>query len=324
MQRPMIKQILVVFVCFLMPIKNVVAQELFPLTEPASTLPKNTLGVRAFSETYYEVSKVRNMSAVRIMYGLTPRLSVYATVIASNHHGRTLPTEFPYHNTPERGAKYPYKLNGGHLYAKYRFLSRDGKNTHLRMAAYAEGALVKTTHHETEPNIWMGDNSGVGGGIIATYLYHKFAVSLTLGGSLPSPTINVSPDPIRGLPAIPQRVHYGKSIEHKLSFGYLVYPKKYTSLKQTNINLYIEFIGKTYGSSVVDIFYGKDNQYLLENNLYPPALKAGWYVDVAPSVQFIFNSNTRLDLSCTLPALGKSWSKLYPVVTVGIQRYFYF
>jgi hypothetical protein len=30
-----------------------------------------------------------------------------------------------------------------------------------------------------------------------------------------------------------------------LSFGKLMYPKKYTSFKQTNINLMVEFVGQT-------------------------------------------------------------------------------
>jgi hypothetical protein len=52
-----------------------------------------------------------------------------------------------------------------------------------------------------------------------------------------------------------------------------MYPKKYTSLKQTNINLMVEFIGQTINEN------GKS------------------YLDVVPVVQFIFNSQARLDLA---------------------------
>src|SRR5690606_30220525 len=140
------------------------AQELYPLSEPASTIPKGALGVRIFSETYKEVRQWRNMSALRLMYGVSPRLSLYLTGIASNHHGRKMPSEYPFHNTPERGANYPFRFNGAHIYGKYRFVALDGPGRHLRLAAYADAAWVSTTHHESEPDIMMGDNSGVGGG----------------------------------------------------------------------------------------------------------------------------------------------------------------
>src|SRR5690606_35425817 len=123
------------------------AQELYPLAEPASTLPKQAIGLRLMSETYKEVNQWRNMSGLRLMYGLSPKLTVYATAIASNHHGDKMPVEYPFHNTPERGAYYPYKFNGVHLYAKYRFLSLDAEKAHFRLAVYAEGAYVETTHH---------------------------------------------------------------------------------------------------------------------------------------------------------------------------------
>ncbi len=51
-----------------------------------------------------------------------------------------------------------------------------------------------------------------------------------------------------------------------------MYPKKYTSLKQTNINLMLEFVGQTINEN------GKS------------------YLDAVPVVQFIFNSQARLDL----------------------------
>jgi hypothetical protein len=169
------------------------AQELYPLSEAASTLPKGTLGVRVFSEAYKEVSQWRNMSAIRLMYGITPRLSVYMTGIASNHHGKKNATGISFSQYTGARGPLPYKFNGVHVYAKYRFLSRDGENSHFRMAGYAEGAYVHTTHHETEPDLMMGDNKGWGGGLIATYLLKKFAVSATVGGIIPASYTGDSP-----------------------------------------------------------------------------------------------------------------------------------
>jgi hypothetical protein len=300
------------------------AQELFPLSEPASNVPKGALGIRLFSETYKEVNQLRNMTGLRLMYGVTPRLSVYLTGIASNHHGKTMPIEFPFHNTPERGAYYPYKFNGIHIYGKYRFLSADAENSHLRMAVYADAALVNTTHHETEPDLEMGDNTGVGAGLITTYLKDKFAVSLTTGVMLPAAYTGKSPDPIEGLPAVPVRVQYGKALEYSLSFGYLLLPRKYKDYNQTNINLYLEFHGKAFQAAKVDMFVGEPNEYFLDQSRYPPALQKGYYVDVSPGIQFIIKSNLRIDCSATFSSLGISYARLYPVFNLGVQRYLFF
>lgn len=264
------------------------------------------------------------MTYLRFMYGVTSNLSVYLTAIASNHHGEKFPPEFPFHNTPERGAQYPYKLNGAHLYAKYRFLSSDGENSHFRMAAYGEGTLVKTTHHETEPDLEYGDNTGVGAGLIGTYLKGKFAVSATVGGILPFKNSGDSPDPIQGLPDIPISIEYGKALTYSLSFGYLVLPKKYTSYNQTNVNLYLELHGKAYGTSKVNLFVGDENEYYLLPGRYPPALLGNYFVDISPGAQFIIRSNLRIDCSVSFNILGQTYARLYPVYNFGIQRYFYF
>lgn len=310
-------------ICCLLLAPALRAQELFPLSEPASNIPKGALGVRFYSETYKEVNQLRNMTSLRLMYGVTPRLSVYLTGIASNHHGKKMPIEFPFHNTPERGAHYPYKFNGAHLYGKYRFLSLDGEHTHFRMAAYAEGSYVHTTHHETEPDLEMGDNSGIGGGLITTYLKGKFAVSLTAGAILPATYNGLSPDPIEGLPDIPVRVQYGKAFSYSLSFGYLLLPRRYENYDQVNVNLYLEFHGKAFQAAKVDLFVGQPNEYFLAQSRYPPALQKGYYVDVSPGIQVILKSNLRIDLSATYSSMGISYARLYPVFNIGIQRYFF-
>lgn len=300
------------------------AQELFPLTEPASTIPKGTLGVRLFSENYKEIYQWRDMSYLRIMYGVTPKLSVYASAIASNHHGDKLPVEFPFHNTPERGKIYPYKFNGFWLYGKYRFLSLDGPKSHFRMAGYGELSRVKTTHHETEPNLEKGDNSGLALGVIATALKDKFAASLTIGGILPFVNRSVAADPISSLPDVPENVYYGKAFVYKLSLGYRLLPFYYKSYDQGNLNLYAELVGMTYGAARVNIFAGQPNEYYLENGQYPEALKGASYIDFSPGLQYIYRSNLRIDASVTFRWLGFSYARLYPVYSIGIQRYFYF
>lgn len=303
--------------------KTLNAQELFPLSEPASTIPKRTIGIRLYSESYKEIYQWRNVSYLRLMYGLTPRLSVYLSAIASNHHGVKLPEEFPFHNTPERGKVYPYKFNGFWLYGKYRFLSVDGHKSHFRIAAYAEATSVKTTHHETEPSLEYGDNSGMGLGLITTILEDKFAASLTTGAIFPFAYDGWAPDPVQGLPDIPETVFYGKAFLYRLSLGFRVLPFHYNSYKQGNLNVYAEFRGQIYGAAKVNVFAGMPNEYYLQNEQYPLALQGASYIDFSPGIQYIYKSNLRIDFSTTFRWLGFSYARLYPVYSIGIQRYFY-
>lgn len=298
-------------------------QELFPNTEPASTMPKNVLGIRAFTENYKEVKQIRNMSALRLMYGIRGDLSVYTTFFFSNHHNWKMPEDFPFHNAPERGKIYPFKFDGMHVYFKYRYWNIDRQNAHFRAAAYMEGTYVNTTHHESEPDLFFGDNKGIGGGLIFTYLKNKFAISSTIGYVHPFDYVGFTPDPIIGLPDIPMRMQYGKTAIYSLSLGYLLLPREYKSYNQGNLNLYLEFRGKAFGNSKVDLFYGTDRAYYVVNNRYPPALKSGYYLDITPGIQYIYKSNLRIDFSASFRGIGFSYARLYPVFHVGIQRYFY-
>lgn len=299
------------------------AQELFPNTEPASNIPQKTLGIRLMAEAYSEGGGfIRNTNALRLMYGLTPRLSVYLTAASSNHHKKTLPSDYPYHNTPERGVFKPYEFNGLSMYAKYRFLSRDEEKAHLRMAVYAEGSAVNSAHDEGEPRL-MDDTKGFGFGYIGTYLKNKFAVSLTLGGIFPGKFKGMQVDVIEGMPDIPTTVKYPNTLNYSLSMGYLLWPRTYNSYKQTNINIYCELMGKYYGDTRVWVTPAGVPEYLVETVFIPPALRKGYYLDIVPGVQFIFNSNTRIDLSMQFQGLKMSYARIYPQVNFGIQHYFY-
>jgi len=57
-----------------------------------------------------------------------------------------------------------------------------------------------------------------------------------------------------------------------VSAGYLLFPRNYTSYKQTNLNLYVELLGQ--------------NTYDLKR----------YYADLAPAIQLIFNSNAKLNI----------------------------
>src|ERR1700741_4824400 len=122
-------------------IARIPAQELFPLNEPASNVPKNAIGLRAFNQSYKEGNIIRGMDAFRLMYGLLPQLTVMATASISNHHGKDFPSNLATHTHSANqsiystgayvvGIPYAYRFNGVSFYAKYRFVSADGQNKH--------------------------------------------------------------------------------------------------------------------------------------------------------------------------------------------------
>ena len=73
------------------------AQELFIHNESASNIPKGVLGIRLFGNSFNEISVRRNMFALRWMYGVTPKLSLYLSTSFSNHHGAKLPDDLITH-----------------------------------------------------------------------------------------------------------------------------------------------------------------------------------------------------------------------------------
>lgn len=301
------------------------AQELFPHNEPASNVPKGVIGIRPFYKTYPEVNLKRQMFALRLMYGLLPKLTIMGTISVTNHHGKDLPPNLVTHthngnqttyftNNIQRGVVYPYTFSGVYLYAKYRFLTFDRKNQHFRMALYADWSNVGVPHDESEPNL-MDDTKGYGGGLIATFLKNHFAASFTGGFVIPKYYDGFSPD--IGGQKVPTRIEYGRAAIYNLSFGYLVYPKKYADYNQTNINLYVEFIGKAYEAATV-------TQYGYVNvPIQTPLLDKGNYVEIHPSIQAIFDSNMRVDFSVGLPLIKRSYARFYPVYYIGVQRYLF-
>ncbi len=307
-------------------------QELYPIAEPASSVPKNVLGVRVFTEGYNDQGIIRSMSGLKLQYGVTPRLSVYLSAAFADYHQRTLPFDFISHshtggqttggiNTPAAGTAYPYIFNGMDLYAKYRFLTNDGPNTHFRMAAYAEAARTNTPSHVSEPELFT-HNSGLAAGVISTYLKKHFAASLTAGGILPSVYAGNSYDIFGGI--YPTTVHYGNAVNYSLSLGYLLLPFNYTGYTQTNLNLYIELTGKTYGAATVAQRDGPAPDALsIPINTNTPILLGDSYVDINPGAQCIFNSIYRADLSVALPLIHQSYMHQYPLIRLAVQRYLY-
>lgn len=153
-------------------------------------------------------------------------------------------------------------LNGGGAYAKYRFLSVDDLQSHFRMAAFGRYSWNNSDIIQEALDL-TGGNSGYETGLVATQLIKKVAISTSLSyvGALDNNEFDF-PDALGN-----------SAVNYTLSVGRLMHPNRYTSFKQTNINAMLEFIGQT----------------VTENGRS--------YLDVVPSVQFIINSQARIDLA---------------------------
>lgn len=314
----------IIFIFFDLNISK--AQELFIHNESASSIPKRVLGVRLFGNSFNEINVLRNMFAVRWMYGVTPKLSLYISSSFSNHHGLSLPDDLITHKhigsqtiyypqQSQKGVTYPLRFNGFHLYTKYRFLTFDDANEHFRVAVFGQWSNVSNAHDEAEPNL-LDDTRGFGGGLIATYLKKRFAVSFTTGFTLPNEYSEDKPLFSGSAATTNTTIEYGRSLEYNLSFGYLLYPKKYSNYEQANWNIYLEFNGKSYESAVVS----QDGSNL---EVQTNGLKKGHYIEIHPGIQKVISSNLRIDLSVGTNILNTSYARLYPIVMVSIQRYFY-
>lgn len=151
------------------------------------------------------------------------------------------------------------------LYTKYRFLSKDDVHKHFRMAAFASAIYSRNHLDHNEINMY-GDQSAAQLGLIATQLWNKLAISGTAS------LIEVF-DKKRNDKTVPQEYAF-EALNYSLSAGYLVLPRNYTDYKQMNLNVYAELLG------------GRNLDWKYEK----------YYLDLAPSVQLIFKSTSKLNI----------------------------
>ncbi len=221
------------------------AQELFVFTEPASNMAANSIGVRDMNSFMFEKDGTLNYHNMpELMWGINKNWMVHAQAFISNRQGGGLLAE------------------GGSLYAKYRFLSKDDLQSHFRMAAYGRYSLNRADIHQQELET-MGHNTGYELGLIATQLLHKVAISSSVSYER---ALDNMPD--YKFPA----TESNSAVNYTLSAGKLMLPKKYTSFNQTNVNLMVELLGQRLNGN------GRS------------------YLDIAPSVQFIIRSQARVDI----------------------------
>lgn len=142
------------------------------------------------------------------------------------------------------------------------FYSADATRRHLRAAVFARLSGSKRPVYTQDINL-EGDNKGIQGGFIVTQLLHKLALSGTVSYAR---AFNAGQNAMEGMPLSDHMIGYS------LSSGYLLLPVVYKNYNQPNFNVYLELLGKT-------------NPY---NGVS--------YMDLAPAVQAIINSRTRIDL----------------------------
>ncbi len=149
------------------------------------------------------------------------------------------------------------------FYGKYRFYTKDADHRHFRMAAFGRWGTNNAPIHQEEIET-NGHNSGYEVGWIGTQLLNRTAYSLTT--SFERATDNAGGKEV--LPAGAAR----NAINTSLSIGQLFLPRVYKGYNQVNLNGMAEIL----------------TQWQPETGRY--------YVDLAPSVQAIFFSQTRLDI----------------------------
>lgn len=223
---------------------HITAQELFVNTEPASNMATGAIGFRLTNTLLPLPGKTAFRASPEIMFGVSRHIMLHLNVYGSNAY------------------QAPFKFEGISVYGKLRVLALDQAQAHFRIALYGRASLIYNPVNFQEINL-QGENSGALGGIVLTQLIHKLALSAS--ADLTYARNNVGH-------AFPPGMHHDQ-IGYTLSAGYLLLPRSYTDYKQTNVNLYVELLGK-------NGLEGKGN-----------------FIDIAPAIQFIINSKSRIDVS---------------------------
>ena len=155
-----------------------------------------------------------------------------------------------------------FVVQGAGLYAKYRLLSVDEVHNHFRLSGFGRFSVNNSVIQQAAIDL-NGYNTGYEVGLVATQLIHKVAISATtsITHAMDNAGKKIVPD-----------FNNRNAVNYTLSIGKLMLPKVYTSYQQTNINLMAELLG--------------------QNNL----TTGQSYLDIAPSLQFIFVSRMRADL----------------------------
>ena len=264
---------------------GVSAQELYVFSDPASNVPAKSLSLK-YAGKY--------MSEQRFNQGLNKDESILmnrqmAEASIGLNKKWMLRSGFTF---SDMYTNRVMKWESVNLYAKYRFLSNDDVHKHFRAAAYVKG-VYSTNDLKYDELTTDGDQSVFQGGLILTQLVDKLAVSSTLsfteviGG--------------RQNALLSSRLLSFRSFNYSLSSGYLLFPRKYKSYEQTNFNIYLELIGSQ----------GLDRKV--------------YFIDLAPALQFIVNSNTKINMGYRFQLKGNAFrmAEANPSLSLSVERTFF-
>jgi hypothetical protein len=272
--------LLVIFAMIMAMHPCVYGQELYVYADPASNVPAKSLSLKYGSKWMLDdnegnkVLQSRHMAEASI--GLNKNWMLRPSFTFSDMFTNRI-----------------MKWESASIYAKYRFYSSDAVHRHFRAAAYVKGVLSSNNLQFEELNA-DGDQSVVQGGVILTQLVNKLAISSTF-------SLTEVIDGERWL-KYPGPQNFGfSSFNYSISAGYLLFPKKYTSYKQTNFNLYLELLGSR----------GTDRNF--------------YFIDLAPAAQLIVNSNTKINLGYRFQLKGNAFrmASAAPSLSLSFERTFF-
>jgi hypothetical protein len=249
------------------------AQELYVFSNPASNIPAKALVAKLSTKTmesYHDLNREFRVSP-ELQAGISKNLMIAGGVSFSNM--------FFQNNMAFESAR---------LYAKYRFYSNDAPHKHFRAAVFSQGSWSNNPLVYQELNL-DGDNSGFQIGAVGTQLINKFAAS---GG------VSYVKQLERRSKVDFLRPFSNDAVQYNLSMGYLLFPFKYESINQTNLNLYCEFLGQQ--SLDLDVAF----------------------LDIAPALQMIFNSTARVNLGARFQLTGTAHRMAERSVFLSFEYYF--
>ena len=244
------------------------AQELYINSEPASLIPKGTKVVRLTNSNIFLdgsniMGSIGNAFIVTpsLSYGLSKKIMLSGSIQFANK---------PY----EQDMMPNFGLNGFKLYSKQRILTTDKQKYHTRLSSF-----IQYSYHEDKfmkDNLDLGlQDTGFELGLIATQLINKLAISITSGITRIS---NIDEKFTQGSTVKWQKTNLN-TFKNSISAGYLLFPRKYKSYRQTNFNLYVEYLTNTILNKEFPVRYDKFRSTF------------------APGIQFILLSRSRLDFS---------------------------
>ena len=257
---------LVLFLSFISSLSS--AQELYINAEPASLIPKGTKVVRLNHHTIF-------LNGTNIMGGIGNAIIMSPSISYGLSKKIMVSGSFQFSNKPYEQDMMPnFGFSGFKLSSKQRILTTDKQKYHTRLSSF-----IKYSYHD---NKFMKDNldieiqdTGFEFGIIGTQLINKLAISVT---SAVTRISNIDEKYTSGSTVKWQSINLN-TIQNSISAGYLLFPRKYKSYKQTNFNLYLEYLTNTILTKGFPDRYDKFTSTL------------------APGIQFIIMSRSRLDFS---------------------------